>query len=179
MDTHLSPHPAPARSDGVSRREVLLGIGVSGLGIALFARGIEAASAQDATPAANGLPPGVGLTPLITIPIRDMPTAPFSLSLTRLTLEPGASVPNSSVPFPEIAFTESGTLTCPGGDGRWVYAPDGTVTASGPGDHPVPAGSAIYTAPNALDGARNDGTEPVSALVIDLVPAEGAATPTA
>jgi hypothetical protein len=179
MDTRRSDDSGPVRSDGVSRREVLLGIGAGGLTIALFARGIEAVAAQEATPSAGGLPPGVALTPLINIPVPDVPTGPFTLSLTRLTLEAGASIPESTVPFPEIAYVESGTLMCPGGDGRWVYAPDGTVTASGAGDYPVPAGSAIYVAPNALDGGRNDGTEQVVALVIDFIPAEDMGTPSA
>jgi hypothetical protein len=182
MDIYRSDDPAPVRSDGVSRREVLLRIGAGGAAVALFAHGIDVASAQDATPAASaeaGLPPGVGFTPLIPIPITDMPQEPFTLVLTRFTLEPGSSVPISSVAYPEILYTETGTVTCPGEEGRWVYGPDGSVTASGAGDLQVPAGSAIYHAPNALDGAGNEGTEPVLALIIDLVPTSSMATPEA
>ncbi|GIW03899.1 MAG: hypothetical protein KatS3mg059_0519 [Thermomicrobiales bacterium] len=89
---------------------------------------------EEATPQ-PGLPPGVTLTPLIGIPIpaTDMPAGPITLSLTRVTLEPGASIPESSAAYPEVGYTESGTLTCPGGEGRWVYGPDGSVTASGAG----------------------------------------------
>jgi hypothetical protein len=180
MDTHRSDHPTPLRTDGISRREVLVRVGAGGLAAALLANSPVVAAAQEATPSPEGgLPPGVGFTPLIPIPITDMPQEPFTLVLTRFTLEPGSSVPISSVAYPEILYTETGTVTCPGEEGRWVYAPDGSVTASGAGDLVVPAGSAIYHAPNALDGAGNQGTEPVSALIIDFVPTSSMATPEA
>lgn len=164
----------------LSRRQAVLQVGIGSVALALVSRGFRAAHAQEATPPA-GLPPGVSVTPLISVPIpaTDVPAGPITVSLTRVTLEPGSSVPPSSSPYPEIAYTESGTLTCPGGDGRWVYGPDGTVTASGAGDLTVPTGSAIYVQPNALDGARNDGTEMVSVLVVDLIPAKEMATPVA
>ena len=50
MDTRHFVDPAPVRSDGVSRREVLLGIGASSLAAALLAHGLESARAQEATP---------------------------------------------------------------------------------------------------------------------------------
>lgn len=164
----------------LSRRQAVLQVGIGSVALALVSHGFRVAQAQEATPPA-GLPPGVSVTPLISVPIpaTDVPAGPITVSLTRVTLEPGASIPESSAAYPEIAYTESGTLTCPGGDGRWVYGPDGTVTASGAGDLTVPTGSAIYVQPNALDGARNDGTEMVSVLVVDLIPAKEMATPVA
>lgn len=177
MDTHPSSYPAAFEPDGVSRRDVLIRVGAGGLALALLAHAPNTASAQEGTPV-PGMPEGTALETLIGIPISDMPTEPFTLVLSRLTVEPGATIPDSSVAFVDIAYIESGDLTCPGGDGRWVYAPDGTVTASGAGDLPVPAGHAIYIAPNALDGARNDGTEQVVALTIDLIPDAMMATPT-
>jgi hypothetical protein len=177
MDTHPSSHAAVFESDGVSRRDVLIRVGAGGLALALLAHAPDAASAQEGTPV-PGMPEGTTLETLVGIPIRDMPTEPFTLVLSRLTMKPGATLPDSTLPFVEILYTESGDVICTGGDGRWVYAPDGTVTASGAGDLPVPVGHGIYTAPNALDGARNDGTEPVMALTIDLIPDSMMATPT-
>lgn len=171
---------ASFQSVALSRRQAVLHVGIGSVALTLLTQGRRSARAQEATPQ-PGLPPGVTLTPLIGIPIpaTDMPAGPITLSLTRVTLEPGASIPESSAAYPEVGYTESGTLTCPGGEGRWVYGPDGSVTASGAGDLMVPAGSAIYVQPNALDGARNDGTDMVSILIIDLVPHEEMATPVA
>lgn len=141
--------------------------------IALVARGIETAQAQDATPSAEaGLPPGVHLSSLGGAPIRGLPTAPFTIQAMRLTVEPGAVVPNSAVPFPEVAYVEEGDgLVCPpGGEGRWVYDADGKLIASGVGPFAFPTGAWCYTAPDTLDGVRNDGTEPASLLVLELIP---------
>lgn len=181
MDTHRPDDPAPLRLDIVSRREVLLRVGAGGLAVALLANGIEAAQAQDATPPMGGeLPPGVGATPLAMVPITDMPTGPFTILLTRFTLEPGAVVPNSAVPYPEVAYVEAGEgLICPpADDGRVIYGPDGEVVASGGGEIAFPLGTACYTPPNNLDGVRNDGTDQASILILDLVPTtEGTPTP--
>jgi quercetin dioxygenase-like cupin family protein len=179
MDTHPAPHAAVFEPDGVSRRDVLIRAGAGGLALALLAQARNAASAQEGTPV-PGMPEGVTQEALIPIPIRmeDLPTEPFSLVLARLTLEPGAVIPASSFPFIDIIYVEDGELVCPGEEGRWVYAPDGSVTGSGAGELPIPAGSAIYHAPNSVDGARNDGTVPVVSLVIDFMPDSMMATPT-
>jgi hypothetical protein len=176
MDTHRSIDSSAFGSDGVSRR-LLLRIGAGGLTLGLLAHAPAAVSAQEGTPV-PGMPEGVTSETLITIPIRDMPTESFSLVLARLTLEPGAVIPASSLPYIDIVYVEEGSLICPGEEGRWVYAPDGSVTASGSGELPIPAGHAIYHAPNSVDGARNDGTEPVVSLTIDFIPDEMMATPT-
>jgi hypothetical protein len=171
---------APALA-GVSRRTVVGG-SATGLAIALLARAAHPAAAQEATPAAEGgLPPGLSITDLIKgqgAAIGDMPPAPVSITMMRMTLEPGASSPPSSFPFPSLGYTESGTTTCPGEEGRVVYGPDGTVQASGAGDLAVPAGSSIYTPANVADGARNDGTEPTTMLMINFIPAGEMGTPT-
>jgi mannose-6-phosphate isomerase-like protein (cupin superfamily) len=170
-----------ASSDGLSRRTVV-GAGTTGLALALLARSISQATAQDATPAAEGgMPAGVAATSLINIPVpaTDVPADGFTLSLARLTFEVGAVSPDSTLAYPEIAYVESGTLICPGGAPRFIIAADGSVREIGEGDFPVETGEAIYVPANVLDGGRNDGPEPLSILVIDLLPMEAMATPAA
>jgi quercetin dioxygenase-like cupin family protein len=156
--------------------------GATGLALALLARSISQAAAQDATPAAEGgMPEGLAATPLTNIPIpaADVPAGGFTLSITRVTLEPGTVAPETTYTFPELAYVESGTLTCPGEAPRYVIHADGSVEEVGAGDITVNTGETIYVPPGVLDGARNDGTEQLSALVIDLLPMEEMATPSA
>lgn len=173
MDTHRPDDLAASRSDSVSRREVLLRAGAGGLAVALLSNGIESTLAQDATP------PSVQSMPLFSVPVTDMPTAPFTITMSRGTLEPGA-VGGGSAPFPRIVYVEAGEkIVCPpAGEGRVLYSPDGKVLASGGGEFPFPVGTACYTSPNSLDGIRNDGTDRGSILSFALVPTtEGTPTP--
>ena len=172
----VSRSDTPVSSDSAVSRRSVLAVTITGAAITLLSHGVEAVSAQEATPAANEL---IEIKPLAAIPLEQLPTGPVTLELTRITLLPGFNSPPDAHGVLEIAHVESGTMICPGGEGRTVYGPDGTVTASGAGDLPVPAGSTIVVPPNAPDGARNDGTEQVVILVVDLAPAELEATPTA
>ena len=184
MDTYRSDDFVPVRSDGVSRREVLVRVGTGGLAVALAAHGVKAATAQEATPAmAEGTPAANELLvaePLIAIPLDRLPPGPATLELTRITFLPGFnSPPTSAHGVLEIIHVESGAVVCPGGEGRTVYGPDGTVTASGAGDLPVPAGSTIVIPPDAVDGLYNEEAEPAVALFVHLGEPEGEATPEA
>ena len=178
MTVSRSEPPVSAES-AVSRRTVL-GVTITGAAVTLLSHGVTAVSAQEGTPAAEGgMPAGVGVRPLITVPLKDLPSTPVNLELIELTMEPGANSPATSAHgVVEVGYVQSGTLICPGGEGRAVYAPDGTITASGAGDLEIPAGSAWYVPPDALDGARNDTSEPVTALLIHFPPMEDNATPT-
>ena len=181
MNTSRFDTPGSSPSDGLSRRSVV-GAGATGLALALLARSMSQATAQEGTPAAEGgMPEGISATGLTNIPIlpEDVPEGGFTLSVARLTIEPGAVSPESTLPFPEIAFVESGTLMCPGGAPRYIIAADGSVQEIGEGEFPVETGEAIYVPPGVLDGARNDGTEPVSLLIFDLMPTEEMGTPSA
>jgi hypothetical protein len=170
-------HALTAVTVDLSRREVLLRVGAGGLAAALVANRITAAAAQEATPAANEL---VEVEPLITIPLDQLPPGPATLELTRMTFLPGFNSPATSEHgVLEIIYAESGGFVCPGGEGRTVYGPDGTVTASGAGDLPVPAGSAIVVPPNAVDGLYNQEAEPAVALFIHIGEPEAEATPAA
>ena len=182
MDTRR-PDDLPLEGiGGLSRRAVLLRVGAGGLAVALGANGITAAGAQEATPATGEATPAgnelVVAEPLAAIPLEQLPPGPVTLELTRITLLPGFSSPPDAHGVLEIAYVESGTMICPGGEGRTVYGPDGSVTASGAGDLPVPAGSTIVVPPNAPDGAYNEGTEPAVVLFIHIG-AEEEATPAA
>ena len=183
MDTQRPDDSISARSDGVSRRQVLLRAGAGGLAVALLARGVEAAGAQEATPATGEATPAanelIEIEPLAAIPLEQLPPGPVTLELTRITLLPGFSSPPDAHGVLEVAHVESGTMICPGGEGRTVFGPDGSVTASGAGDLPVPAGSTIVVPPNSPDGARNDEAEPAVVLFIHIGAPEAEATPAA
>ena len=183
MDTRR-PDDLPLEGiGGLSRRAVLLRAGAGGLAVALAANGITAAAAQEATPATGEALPAanelVVAEPLAAVPLDRLPAGPVTLELTRITLLPGFNSPPDAHGVLEIAYVESGTMICPGGEGRTVYGPDGTVTASGAGDLPVPAGSTIVVPPNAPDGARNDEAEPAVVLFIHIGEPEEEATPAA
>lgn len=180
MSTDCSNDSAPVRSDGISRREVLLRVGAGGLAVALLANGIEAVSADEATPASVGMPAGVGATQLAMVPITEMPATPFAIVMKRITLEPGAVIPNSAIPNPSFIYVEAGEgLVCPFADeGRVAYEADGTVMDSGGGEFAMPVGTSCYTSPNSADGIRNDGPDQASFLNFELVPStEGTPTP--
>jgi quercetin dioxygenase-like cupin family protein len=181
VNTPRIDDPVSSQSDGVSRRTVV-GAGATGLALALLARSFSQAAAQEATPAAEGgMPPGVAATPLINAPIpaADVPSGGFTMSIARVTFEPGSSTPVSAADRARVAYVESGTLICPGEAPRFVIAADGTVTEYGAEDITINTGEAIYIPPNVPDGARNDGTELLSVLLVDLVPTEEMATPSA
>jgi hypothetical protein len=130
-------------------------------------------AAGDATPpTASGLPEGVGVVSLSSVPIRDLPTEPFTIVVSRLTLEPGAVVPNSTVPYPSVAYVEKGegVICPPGGEGRFITDAEGKLVDSGAIEMAFPVGTWCYTTPNTMDGVRNDGTEQATGLILELIP---------
>lgn len=170
MDPHSPDDPFLVKSDGVSRRDALR-LGAGGLAVALLAHGIETTRAQDGTPpVSGGLPAGASLTSLSAFPVRDLPTKPFTIRASQLTLEPGTVIPNSASPYPSAAYAEDGDFVCPPAGERWIYDPAGKVIASGTGLLTFPKGTWCYTPPDALDGIRNDGSKPASILLLELVP---------
>jgi len=140
-------------------------------------------AAQEATPvvaspsADTGLPVGVALESLSAVPIRDLPTEPFTLVMYRITMEPGTSLPNAALPYVSMTYTEKGDFICPpGGEGRYIYDAEGTVVDSGAGEMTYPEGMWCYTAPDTMDGISYDGDEPGSLLGIEFVPTEATTT---
>jgi quercetin dioxygenase-like cupin family protein len=181
MDPIPTPVETPDDAGNLSRR-TMIGASATGLALALLARSISQTSAQEGTPAAEGgMPEGLAITPMTNLPIpaADVPAGGFTVSVYRITLEPGAEAPVSSAAYPTSGYVESGTLTCPGGAPRFIIAADGSVREVGDEDVIVNTGEAIYIPPDVPDGARNDGTDLVSILAVDLIPMEGMATPSA
>jgi len=179
-----TPRIDPAVSselDGLTRRTVV-GASATGLALALLARSFSQAAAQDATPAAGGgLPEGMAIigSSNIPIPAADIPAGGFTLSIARLTLEPGKTIPASSVPHAGLDHVETGTLICPGGAPRFLVAADGSVREVGDEDVTVNLGESIYIPPNVADGARNEGTDLLTILHIEFIPTAEMATPSA
>jgi hypothetical protein len=105
-----------------------------------------------------------------------MPAGPVKVGIYRFTLEPGTPFPPGVGPNPALMYIETGASVCPGGPGRIVYNPDGTIldTATAEGVQHVPAGTTQYIPANVPDGAGNEGTGVMSSLVIEFVPVEEA-----
>jgi quercetin dioxygenase-like cupin family protein len=171
----------------VSRRTAIGRLVIGGTAAALFAQGH--AAAQVATPAAGECvataPPaedGIGLASLLVGGIvHDMPAGPVEVRITRFTLEPGASVPPGTLPYPALMYIETGESTCPGNPGKIMYGADGAVLHETTGEaegHVCPAGTTWYIPGGIEDAALNEGTELMSSLIIEFVPVELTATPT-
>ncbi len=175
---------------GVSRRAVLRGLVAGGTLAALAGRWFERAAAQVATPGTGECvataPPaqdGIGVADLLNEGlVRDMPAGPVRVYIGRFTLEPGASVPPATAPYPGLMYIETGESTCPGNPGKIMYGADGAVlheTAGEAAGHVCPAGTTWYIPGGIEDAAVNEGTTLMSSLIIAFIPAEGDATPTA
>ena len=171
----------------ISRRTAIGRLVIGGAAAALCAQ--SPAAAQEATTAAGECvataPPteeGVGFVSLLVGGIiHDMPSGPVEIRLSRFTLEPGASVPPSTLPYPALMYIETGESTCPGNPGKIMYGADGAVLHETTGEaegHVCPAGTTWYIPGGIEDAALNEGTELMSSLVIEFVPVGGDGTPT-
>ena len=171
----------------LSRRSVISRVVIGGAAAALFTQ--DHAAAQEATPAAGECvataPPaqdGVGFASLLVGGIvQDMPAGPIEVRISRFTLEPGASVPPGTLPYPALMYIETGESTCPGNPGKIMYGADGTVLYETTGEaatHVCPAGTTWYIPGGIEDAAANEGTTLMSSLIIEFVPVEEGATPT-
>jgi hypothetical protein len=131
-----------------------------------------------APPAENG----VGLATLLAGGvIHDMPAGPVKVGLYRFTLEPGASVPPATLPYPAFMYIETGESICPGNPGKLMYGADGTVMYESTGEaesHTCPTGTTWYIPGGVEDAALNEGTTLMSSLIIEFAPVEQDATPT-
>ncbi len=176
MGSSRSDELTTDQTDGVSRREILHGVGGGGLAVAMMALGIKSSHAQGATPAATPatsteLSSGVMLESLSGVPIRDLPKEPFTLVMYRITMESGTSLPNAELPYVSMTYTEKGDFVCPpGGEGRFIYDAEGEIVDSGAHEMAYPEGMWCYTAPDTMDGIRYDGPGQGSLLGIEFVP---------
>ena len=173
----------------LSRRATVRQLIIGGGAAALAGRGLEPAVAQESTPAAGECvvtaPPaqeGVGFASLLVGGIvRDMPAAPVEVRLSRFTLDPGAAIPSATLPYPSMAYVETGDLTCPDNPGKIMYGPDGAVmyeTTGGDEWHTCTPGMTWYVPAGIADAAANESNTLMSALFFEFVPVEEIATPT-
>ena len=186
MEVVESTGTHPIESHHLNHRSAVSRLVIGGATAALLAPGH--AAAQEATPAAGECvataPPtqdGIGLASLLVGGIvHDMPAGPVEVRITRFTLEPGASVPPGTAPYPSLMYIETGESTCPGNPGKIMYGADGTVMYETTGEaasHVCPAGTTWYIPGGIEDAALNEGTTLMSSLVIEFVPVSGDATP--
>jgi hypothetical protein len=187
MEPVQTDNASQVETRDVSRRTAIGRLVIGGTAAALFAQGH--AAAQEATPAAGECvataPPaqdGVGFASLLVGGIvHDMPAGPVDVRISRFTLEPGASVPPVTAPYPALMYIETGESTCPGNPGKIMYGADGAVLHETTGEaegHVCPAGTTWYIRGGIEDAAINEGTELMSSLIIEFVPVEQTATPT-
>ena len=97
-------------------------------------------------------------------------------------MAPGTVIEAAAVPYPALMYIETGTTARPGAPGRIVYAPDGTIVEESTEDgvQYTPAGSTQYI-PAADSGPRaaTEETELMSSIILEFVPVDEDATPTA
>ncbi|MDQ4044670.1 MAG: SH3 domain-containing protein [Chloroflexota bacterium] len=136
------------------------------LAIAPATQAQESSPVVDATPAAS--PEAVAVETdmlgdvLMSYEFAEMPQAPMTARMLRITLAPGASVPMHTHPGIEFDYVESGTLT---------VATDGTIVTSIDGQQSettetqtLPEGSWVMFPPETGMSLRNEGDEDVVLL---------------
>lgn len=149
--------------------------------------GIAAVSAQDeATPEEGVLPIDVGIAPLLTAVLDDVPTAPATMQISRLTLPPGMEIPPATLEGTSVILVEVGTLTarCGGETGTCTVlagpmSPDPNAEpAAAPAGQEVSLepGGGLVVPPGVPNAIRNDGVEALSLLIV-VLQAAPAATP--
>ena len=146
--------------------------------------------AQEATPAAEeqtgGLPPGVSLVELPQLTPFALPEEPGAVRVFWLILEPNAVIPTHDHPFSEFAVMTSGTAMFLTESGPAAQAIRGAsaetgapAEAGGPGVE-LTAGvgdTAIFPSGNRSD--TRAGPDGATMLILEIVTAEGEATPAA
>jgi hypothetical protein len=190
MDTVQLTDAIPPGPSGLSRRRMVLHIGTGAVSAALLANNPAAVAAQETTPTAGQCvataPPledGIGFAQLLVGGIvHDMPPGPVEVRISRLAMAPGTTIEAAAAPYPALMYMETGTTACPGGPGKIMYGADGTVMYETTGEaasHVCPTGTTWYIPGGIEDAALNEGTELMSSLLIEFVPVEQGATPTA
>ena len=184
METAQTDNVSQIETRHVTRRTAIGRLVVGGAAAALLAP--SQAAAQEAAECVATAPPaaeGVGFASLLVGGIvHDMPAGPVDVRISRFTLDPGASVPPATLPYPALMYIETGESTCPGNPGKIMYGTDGAVLYETTGEaasHVCPVGTTWYIPGGIEDAAANEGAELMSSLVIEFVPVAQPATPTA
>jgi len=144
------------------------------LGAAVLISPAPAAYAQNATPAASPEASPIAsatseqvpatVTSLFTYQLDAFPTAPVSVRLLRITLEPGASSPMHTHPGPEFDLVESGTLTVNStGEADLVRGGGEPVAAELTGEQLGPGDLVVFPAGTGMN-LVNASDEPVVIL---------------
>src|ERR671916_144381 len=144
------------------------------------------AQAQDATPEAGGLPPGVSLVELPQLTPFALPEEPGAVRVFWLIMEPNAVIPFHDHPFSEFAVMTSGTamfLTESGPAAqtiRGASAETGAAAeAGGPGVELTAEAGDTAISPSANRSDTRAGPGGATMLILEIVTAEGEATPAA
>ncbi|MGN6485820.1 MAG: SH3 domain-containing protein [Thermomicrobiales bacterium] len=166
--TSTSPHPRCRRAIATLAAAVALS-GAVALGPAMGSA--IAAQESAATPSAQEATTTAQATALMATTIDEMPAAPLTVRLLRITLQPGASVPMHTHPGPEFDRVESGTLTVTSqgtalvhrsADGDAEDLADDTTTLDADQWVLFPAGAGMNLA--------NEGDQPVNILSAVILP---------
>ena len=165
-------------------RRALTRLTAGGLALTLASRTVSAAG-QEATPAeATGLPEGVSVVfpPLIT-PFA-LSEEPGAVQVIWLTMEPNTAVPTHPHPFSEFAFMLAGTamfLTEEGPAGQLIRAEhagtEATPEVGEPGAELMAQEGDVVIFPSGNVSDTRAGDEGATILVLEIVTAEGEATP--
>lgn len=155
-----------------NRRAVLAGF--LGFGLA----GATSAFAQDSTPPAGtpvASPEAVAvtepvITPLMRAEIAQLPQAPFTVRLLRITLQPGSITPMHTHHGPEIDLVESGEITIRSLGEAPVTRADGTEEVSTGDELTLGAGDMIHFPAEVGMFFENTGSEVAEMLSAVVIP---------
>lgn len=129
-----------------------------------------AASTPVASPAAEAPAAAATVTNLMTAQIDQLPEAPFTVRLLRITLEPGAITPMHSHHGPELDMVESGEVTIRSQGEAPVTRADGTEETSTGEDVVLAAGDMVHFPAEVGMYFENTGSEPVTMLSAVVIP---------
>lgn len=134
----------------------------------------DAASTPAATPSAatpQASASAAQITALMTTTIDEMPAAPLTVRLLRITIQPGASVPMHTHPGPEFDRVESGSLTVSTkGTGSIFRTASGESEALTDDKATLNTGEWILYPAGAGMHFVNDSDQPVNLLSAVLLP---------
>ena len=170
MDERNTGNPTTT-GGGVDRRAALAG------GAALLAAlAARPARAQEATPAATGLPPGVSLVELPALAPFALPEEPAAVRVFWLLMGPDAAIPTHDHPFSEFAVMRSGTamfLTESGPAGQVIRGGSAETGAAaeegGPGTELTAAAGDVGVFPSGNRSDTRAGAEGAEMLILEIV----------
>lgn len=165
--TRSRAHSSIAHRSPVRRGAAMLAVA---LAMPLLATHLTATGARaQETPA----PEKDGRTLLLQAVVEQLPPAPVSLQLLRLSLAPGAVSAPHRHPGPEFGLVESGEITARVDGPAQVLPASGEsrVVAPDDGDIPLKTGDRIAYATRTPLTFRNDHSKSASLLAITILPA--------